>query len=249
MNSPHRQDPDQPGRNQASLQAGSASDPSHSITGLERECLIQAIHDLRGPLNTTSILIDLTVAAAAKDGVALGGKLAQVVQELRRVGRMLDQLVATSDSLAPELVPLELGAAVAAATQSCQASGPGVDFRFDGLMRRPLRILSCPVRLARALELILDRCVAALPDGGEILFEANPDERHLHLVVTAKGPRVRPLANRKLRLTDGSQPAGDWFEIGALIRGIRGNLAIEPQTDLAMRIAIDLPLPHSSAKH
>ena len=238
MNSPEPHDP-----------VGSSdpsAEPSRQLTGLESACLRQAIHDLRGPLNTASIVLDVAMASAATDPSLVSKKLSLVVQELHRVGRMLDHLVAASESAAPHLAPVDLAASLAAVSRASKAPARGVRLQFDASLAKPLQILSCASRLARALGLILDGCLATLPDGGEVLFESAPGTARIRLVLTAQGPRVLPLLDgKKLGLTDASHRTSDWFLVRALIRGMSGDIEVEQRGELGVRITLDLPRTHS----
>jgi hypothetical protein len=214
--------------------------PRAAVTGLEGECLRQAVHDLRGPLNTTTILADLAAALSTRDPELVGKKLSQVVQELHRLARMLDHLVATSESLAPEVVAVALGSAVAPAFDASKA-GTGVTVAATALLADESLVLVCPERLTRAIASILERCHAALPEGGELQFATAPVPAAVRIAVTLTGPRVLPLTDgRSIRLTDGSQPSKDWFLARALLRGMRCDLAIE-HSDAGARILIDVP--------
>lgn len=228
------------GPDRATESTGGQSGRLEPVTGVERDCLRQAVHDLRGRLNTGSILIDLCTVLASKDPDRVPEKLAKVVQELRCVARMLDQLVGTSDSLAPELAPLDLGATIANVAKTCPAAARGVVIDYDALTRSPVSALACPTRLPRALFLIVEKGLAALPEGGSLRCEAEPTPDGVRLTIRITGPRVLPVQSGRMHLTDGAQPNDAWFPVLALVRGMRGRLDVAPCTD-GLQVAIDLP--------
>jgi hypothetical protein len=220
----------------------SQSDRSQtSATGIERACLRQAVHDLRNRLNATSLLVD-TVRFAASRGAAEGAsveRLGQAVQELRRCGRMLDHLAAAGDTFAADLEPVDLVGVLAGIAASSATSA--VTARVDVGDEPGPEVWSCPTRLARMLGLVRERCAAALPEGGEVLFVARAVDGCVSLRVTATGPRLlAPEPGKVLDLVDGSVPGADWFALHALVRGIRGDLRVASDRN-ALELQIDLP--------
>jgi hypothetical protein len=213
-----------------------------AFTGLERDCLRRAVHDLRNRLNATSILLHVAMATAAKEGAdGPMGKMTLAVRELQTFGRLLDQLVASSDSVASEIVPLDLATAVAHASRTSNASARGVTIHASP-EHAPTLVLSCPTRLPRVLAVIFDRCIAALPDGGDVRSSIDGDAERCRLVVTASGPRVvAPPRADAFALADGQQPGSDWFAIRALARGLRGDARVTQENDAALRVELDLP--------
>lgn len=212
-------------------------------TGLERESLRQAVHDLRNRLNAMSIGLHTADAALGKGDANLAAqKVSQAVRELQTVGRLLDQLVASSDSVALEMVPIDLGAAVADASRSVAASARGVTVHVDAPQHAPNLVLSCPSRLPRMLAVILDRCIAALPAGGDVRFAVEPGPEWVRLVTAASGPRVVAPARgaAAFELNDGTL-GGGWFAVKALVRGLRGDVRVSQEGGSAIRIEVDLP--------
>jgi hypothetical protein len=230
--------------------------------GLEAECLRQAIHDLRGSLNTSSVLLDLVVALSSRDPAMASAKAHMVVRELQSTARMLDLLVGTSDSLASELVPVDLAAAIIAVSHSSPPAPRGVVVDADAeRLRSPCWIRSCPKRLSRALTLVVEKCGAALPDGGSIHFEpphSEPprsettrsenrgDAGRVRLVVAARGKRVLGPPEGRLHLfaskdAAGKEPAASWFPVLALVRGIGGDVHVQREDGTGLRLVLDFP--------
>ncbi len=202
-----------------------------STTGLERECLRQAIHDLRGPLNTSSVLVDLMAALLDKDPALAHSKAPMVVRELQTIARMLDHLVGTSDTLATTTTPMDLGVAVANAVQT--ATVPGVD--IDASAVPSIAVDACATRLPRLMSLVLERCAAALPEGGSIALEASPASGAVRFAAIARGPRVTMPNDGRPQL----QPSSGWFPALALARGLGGDLRLRRADDSTLRVEID----------
>lgn len=231
-------------------------------TGLEAECLRQAIHDVRGSLNTSSVLADLVVALSSRDPATASAKAQMVVRELQSTARMLDLLVGTSDTLASRLVPVDLSAAILAASHAPPPALRGVAISADvERLRDPCWIQSCPKRLPRALTLVVEKCGGALPEGGTIRFEpvtgttatdaaptdaAPTSPNMVRLVVTARGPRVLGPSEGRLHLfagkdAAGKEPSASWFPVLALVRGIGGSVHVQREDDAGLRLVLDFP--------
>lgn len=226
----------------AAAGASAAGSAQSAFTGLERDCLRSAVHDLRNRLNATSIVLHVALATAAKEGAdGSMGKMTQAVRELQTMGRLLDQLVASSDSVAADIVPTDLAAAVAHVSRSSNASSRGVTIHASP-EHAPNLVLSCPTRLPRVLAVILERCIAALPEGGDLRLRVEGDAQRSRFVVTASGPKViAPPRADAFALADGSLPGSEWFAIRALARGVRGDARVTQEDGGALRVEIDLP--------
>lgn len=203
------------------------------VSGLERECVRQAIHDLRGPLNTCAVLVDLVKALLDKDPDLARTKAPLVVRELQTVARMLDHLVGTSDTLATALAPVDLAAALHDAARVPMPAGiaVAVDPSIAG------GITACPDRAARLFTQLLERCAAALPDGGTIRLRVEAGE-FLRVIATGEGPRVIPPPDGRPHLTLAPAAVG-WFELLALARGLGGDLRVAAGDGAALRVEVD----------
>jgi hypothetical protein len=214
--------------------AARAAAASPTRTGLERECLRQAIHDVRGPLNTSSVLVDLITALLDKDPALARTKAPLVVRELQTVARMLDHLVGTSDTLVATTTSIDLGETIAGAVGAF-AVPPGVSVDC-GAVPRPTLVLACPTRLPRLLAQLLDRCAASVPRGGEIVFSVEPVAGAIRVVATVRGDGIVLPAEGRPHLTAGPS---SWFPLLALARGIGGDLRLT-RADAALRVELEL---------
>ena len=211
-------------------------------TGLERECLRKAVHDVRNRLNATSILLHIAIEAARKEQTTTAtGKVTQAVRELQTIGRLLDQLVASSDTVACEIVPVDLVAAVAEVSRSTMPAARSVVIQAE-TPHVQTHVLSCPTRLPRVLAMIRERCVAALPEGGTVRFEIGGNATHARVVATASGPKVAALpAGDPFALAETTPPGTEWFEVRALARGLGGEAHLTQEAGGGLRVEIDLP--------
>lgn len=217
-----------------------------TAAGFDVQCLRQALHDLRGPLNNATILLQIVKTLGNADPDAARGKVVQAVAELHRIGRMLDQLTIANDGATAEPRELALAAllgaaaaAVPAATRVTVEAGTGAPFVNTDPVWAPAEYLE------RALRLVFERCAATLPDGGTVRVDRSDLPATTRLTFTANGPRVERPSNSRPRLTDGARAADDWFPCWALVRRVRGDLHVDHGNDVGIRIAIELPRPAS----
>lgn len=222
-------------------------DPSPHLslpTGLPRESLRQAVHDLRGQLNTSAILLDVAMAVANKTPDLAAPKISQAVQELHRLSRMLDHLAAASDTSAPELLPVDLGDAMTAAI--ARTTRQRVSVRTSPLAS--VIVSACPHRLPRLLDSLLARCSDALPDGGSIAIEGARRDGEAVIRFRLEGPKVVDLMpGRIFALTDGGRIEGDWFLPRALARGMNAGLEVTRESGGPV-VELRFPLTSRSAQ-
>jgi len=222
----------------------SPADPSATplAAALDAACLRQALHDLRGPLNNATILLEIVKTLGAGDPALASAKLAQTVRELHRLARMLDQLTVASEGNATSAAPLNLApllhtaaAALPGAARVDVVAGTGEPFTSTEAVWAPADAIE------HILQLVFERGAAALPEGGTIRVDRSDHPASVRLTFTAAGPRVERPSLPRPRLTDGTRPADDWFSCWALVRRVRGELHVDHGNDVGIRIAIDLP--------
>jgi hypothetical protein len=205
------------------------------VTGLERESLRQAIHDVRGPLNTCSVLADLVGALLDRDPALARSKAAMVVRELQTVARMLDHLVGASDTLAPDTTSNDLRVALAKAIDEV-ATKPTVRIDASGV---PATLVDASgAHLPRLLKHAIEGAIASLPDGGDVTFTAATRDGLVRLVITVRGDRVVAAGEGRPRLA-AKPPAAGWLPGLALGRGNRGDVRLLQETG-QLRVEIDL---------
>lgn len=205
-------------------------------SGLAATTLRHAVHDVRGPLNTLSILVEVLKTAEA-DGPARADALRRLAQTLQGVGAMLDRVVDASETLAPVLEPLALGAAVQEAVG--RWSDPGVTVGCDRAV--DLTVSSCATRLPMALDALLHCAARSLPQGGRLGVRIEAHEDSARIAIACEGPAVAlPSGKTACKLRPGPTPEADWFALDARIAGLGGELVF----DVAPRmVAVTLPRP------
>jgi len=208
-----------------------------SGSGLATGSLRQAIHDLRGPLNTLAVL---TAVLRSKPAPNDDDTLRNMEVTVRALGAMLERLEAVSETRAPVLEPLGLGAVMREVIEGGGFFPDGSEVEVEAHFDRglELEVRSCPVRLPAAIAGLLRCCAAALPLGGRLTVGIVGQEGVARLVVGLRGGSVvlpRARMPHKLR-----ENAGDWFALEARVLGLGGQLVVHAD-DAHPRVVVELP--------
>lgn len=205
------------------------------LTGLATASLRRAIHDLRGPLNTLSILAEVLRAKSADADAC-----ASMTRAVHGLGTMLDRLRGVAETMPTRLQTMDLGAQLAAACGRAQRPASVAIAAWDASIPT-LRVTSCPSRLPPVLDSLLQGAVAALPDGGTIRFAATDDADHWLVAVQCDGTATSlPAANTAGKLDTNPADKLDWFRLTCQVEGLAGELRISDSTD-PPQIAVRLP--------
>lgn len=211
-------------------------------SGLTTDRLRGAIHDLRGPLNTLSILHEI-LRGATGNPTAQREAIEGARRALQQCDGMLRRLRGVSDAMAPRLTAMPLPAELAAAVARAPRDNLPVQLAADA--GQQLVVSSCPERLPRMLDLLLACARGALPGGGTLGLAARRDGDRAVVEVTAAGPTiVLPAAGSVARLTPDDPGPADWFALACLTAGIGGELVLAAAAGHGS-LTVRLPLPPS----
>jgi len=134
-------------------------------------------HDLRQPMVTVSLLVNMLTRAPGLRGEALE-RLAEVQ---RQVDWMVDLLRTQEDDADVRVV--DIGETIA---DHCTAGASGCDVRF--VQTAPAHILVDPLELTRAARNLLDNATRAVGGGGTVEVRVSRSESDALLEVTDSGP-------------------------------------------------------------
>jgi signal transduction histidine kinase len=176
-----------------------------------RAMLADVSHQLRTPLAALRLRIDLLAADA---GPTAAGELADAQEEIARLSRLVDGLlaIARAESITEQVVSINLIPAVierAAAWQPV-AAGHGVkllthlaDVDADSLPRVALGV----GHLEQILDNLLANAIDAVPDGGTVTVTVSGSEKGATLTVADDGPGMTPQERSRafLRFVSGSK--------------------------------------------
>jgi len=206
-------------------------------SGLATACLRGAIHDLRGAMNTISILHEILrespLAAAAPQQDALAG----TSKALRQLDGMLQRLHAAAASLAPELRPVALAPQLAAAVQS--AGDDDVALQHEPGDHDGVVVLSCAERLPLLLESLLRCGRAAVADGSRLRLQGRIDGDRAVVALAGNGPTTALPAMPSAAQLTADEP--DWFTFASRAVGLDAELDVSTTTD-GFQLLVRLPL-------
>ena len=198
-----------------------------------RAMLADASHQLRTPLTALRLRLDLL---AADSGPAAADELAGAQEEIARLSRLVDGLLATAraESTTEQLVNIDVVAAVAERVWAWQpvADGHGVKIVVepagigdDGKdSSRPLIALSAG-HLEQILDNLLDNAIDAIGDeGGCVRVSVAGTDQGTTLTVADDGPGMTPQERSRafLRFTTGT-PGGTGLGLAIVHRLVTAN--------------------------
>src|SRR5688572_20706685 len=164
----------QPASSQKPVRSGqdsSAADAADRTTGLDQTSLRQAIHDLRGSLNTMSVQLDVAltrIREGARNDGSFGAQLAVFGGEIRRLDRMLRQLAEAGETLAERLEPVDLRVLLTEVFAETRTLARAVTINLELPPEGDLLVVASAPKLRRALSTAARRSFEAMPDGGTI---------------------------------------------------------------------------------
>ena len=198
-----------------------------------RAMLADASHQLRTPLTALRLRLDLL---AADSGPAAADELAGAQEEIARLSRLVDGLLATAraESTTEQLVNIDVVAAVAERVWAWQpvADGHGVKIVVepagigdDGKdSSRPLVALGAG-HLEQILDNLLDNAIDAIGDeGGSVRVSVAGTDQGTTLTVADDGPGMTPQERSRafLRFTTGT-PGGTGLGLAIVHRLVTAN--------------------------
>jgi signal transduction histidine kinase len=229
----HDEDP------RAGPRAGCTSRPS----GLATQCLVQAIHDLRGPLNTISILLEVLRTSALADAAPHRDALASATNSVQALDGMLRRLRGVTDTLAVELRPVPLAPALATAIARAGDREPRV--ALTATPPPALAATTCAERLPAMLDQLLACGRAALPNGGALQLAARATAPGAVIELTGAGADAElPTPHSLAQLTVAAPGPGDWFALSCLVAGLGGDIELATATG-QFSVCVRLPRPTS----
>jgi signal transduction histidine kinase len=189
--------------------------------GMTAASLRAALHDLRGPLNTLSVLLEILRAreVSTPAGLEVVDKATQAVRGLGHMLERLGRVTATlpaQRSAVPMLAQLQEAAARAGGRVRCTLAAPTCD-------PADAAVWGCASSFAALLDSLCDCVAAALPQGGSVELQgsATADACVIRVRCVGEGMAL-PAAFARSKL-DGARPAAaDWFRLSCQVSGLAG---------------------------
>lgn len=168
--------------------------PLKELERLRTEWSSVIAHDLRQPINTIELSAELA-AAHAEENPALQKQIAQIARSVKRLGRMVRDLLDLSRLEARQLRLerhiVELGAMVTAAADRLrmEATNRPIDVRITG---GPTEVDVDPDRLDQILENLLSNAIKYGYPDTPIMVEVAPRDDMIAISITNQGRGVAP---------------------------------------------------------
>jgi signal transduction histidine kinase len=215
-----------------------------------RVMLADASHQLRTPLTALRLRLDLL---AADSGPAAAAELAGAQEEIARLSRLVDGLLATAraEAVTEQLEQIDVMEAVSERVAAWQpvADGKGVKLLADAPSAAPPALVALGAgHLEQILDNLLDNAIEAIgAEGGTVRVSVAKSETGTTLTVADDGPGMTPHERSRafLRYTTGSQN-GTGLGLAIVHRLVTANggairLADTPGGGLT--VAVELPGP------
>ncbi len=175
-----------------------------------RAMLADASHQLRTPLTALRLRLDLLAADSAP---AAAAELAGAQEEIARLSRLVDGLLATAraESVTEQLEQIDVVEAVSERVAAWQpvADGNGVKLLADAPSPAPAALVALGAgHLEQILDNLLDNAIEAIgAAGGTVRVSVAKSETGITLTVADDGPGMTPHERSRafLRYTTGSQ--------------------------------------------
>jgi signal transduction histidine kinase len=196
-----------------------------------RAMLADVSHQLRTPLTALRLRLDLL---AAESGSADAAELAGAQEEIARLSRLVDGLLATAraESVTEQLVNINVVPAVAERVAAWQpvADGHGVKLVVEAPGTRDGKDAGPPLialgigHLEQILDNLLDNAIDALGDGGSVRVSVAASADGTTLTVADDGPgmTVQERSRAFLRFTTGN-PGGTGLGLAIVHRLVTSN--------------------------
>jgi signal transduction histidine kinase len=180
---------------------------------LQRAFVADASHELRTPLTLLSTRAQLLhrSLAAARTSRQVRDDAAGVVEDVQRLGEVVEDLLVAADPRADdERVDVDVAEVAAQVVASAGAHAEAAGVRLVVAAAEPAVVLGAPAALRRALVSLVDNAVDHTPSGGEVRVEVRPRRTEVVVRVADSGPGVRPDQQRHVltRFHSGGHRAG-----------------------------------------
>jgi len=215
--------------------------------GAQRDFLQNAAHELRTPLATLQVQIDLLDDAPGPEA------LARLRRSVARTTRLANQLLVlaraeSADRLMDTAAAVDLGALIDDMVEDWV--GRADTARIDlGIEREPVRLVGEPTLLRELVANLMDNALKYTPCGGRVTLRCATVDGHVRIEVEDSGPGIDPawrarVFDRFMRLPDS---AGSGSGLGlAIVRDIvaahRGEITLGEGADgHGLRVSVILP--------
>lgn len=209
-----------------------------------RAMLADVSHQVRTPLAALRLRVELL----AEETMAEPAEVDAALDELARLGRLVDGLLAMARAehatATPE--PVRLAGLLSERVEAWRPVAAERNVRLSAETRDHLRVLAVPGHLEQVLDNLVDNALTAAPEGGRVRVGARRSGHRVHVTVTDDGPGMSEEAMagafRRFR-TDRAAGAGLGLAIvHRLITADGGQVSLAAAPGGGLTVTLDLPV-------
>ncbi|MBN2382885.1 HAMP domain-containing histidine kinase [bacterium] len=208
------------------------------------------MHDIRNPINTLGLNLELLEQAL----MVTGGKVqAKVSEYITVIGRALQQMKTNlnqylSYSHISELYPERMNLIELLQTLvddlSLEAQVKGISLRYDAGARE-LWVLGDWVQIRRAFVNLIQNALEALNTSGSIVIKTYRRKQRVYTVIRDNGPGIPPNLKRKVFepffTTKNTGTGLGLFIAREIVRAHHGNITCRSESEVGTRFTISIP--------
>ena len=211
----------------------------------QRRFLADASHELRTPITTAQTNLDVALSDPTASGAELRGAASVALEQLRRMGRLIGDLLFVERARAREPEHVSVPDLVEEVLTELATRAEAREVRLSGDGARGVAFANRE-DLRRALVNLVENAIVHNRPGGEVQVRTRPGAELLEILVEDDGPGIDPSEHDRIfhRFHRGGQ--GDGSGLGlAIVRELTermgGEVAVESGSPTGARFVLRVP--------
>jgi signal transduction histidine kinase len=209
-----------------------------------RTVLADVSHQLRTPLAALRLRMELLAAEPTADV----GEFDAAMEELARLARLVDGLlaVARADNTTAAPEPVQLAELLRDRTEAWRPVAAERDVRLSADIQDPVTASACPGHLEQVIDNLIDNALTAAPQAGHVRLTARRSNRRIHVTVADDGPGMSPDAMKEaFRRFRSDRATGTGLGLAIVHRLVTadgGNVTLSNTPGGGLTVTLDLPM-------
>jgi signal transduction histidine kinase len=209
-----------------------------------RSMLADVSHQLRTPLAALRLRMELL---AADPTPVDGGELDGALEELDRLARMVDGLlaVARAENVTEPPVPVAIGPLLIERVDAWQPVAAERNAHLSIETNQQVMAMAVPGHLEQVIDNLIDNALTVIPAGGRVRLSAYRAGHRVHVTVTDDGPGMSPetmaQAFRRFHTTGTTGTGLGLAIVHRLITADGGTVKLADAPGGGLRVILDLP--------
>jgi signal transduction histidine kinase len=209
-----------------------------------RSMLADVSHQLRTPLAALRLRMELL---AADPTPVDGGELDGALEELDRLARMVDGLlaVARAENVTEPPVPVAIGPLLMERVDAWQPVVAERNAHLSIETNQQVMAMAVPGHLEQVIDNLIDNALTVIPAGGRVRLSAYRAGHRVHVTVTDDGPGMSPetmaQAFRRFHTTGTTGTGLGLAIVHRLITADGGTVKLADAPGGGLRVILDLP--------